>query len=166
MKLKYLFFIFLFAFTILTVSAEQLVLRGYVEKVPDAFFGTWRVVSQRIETNSPEIFQKKGLDLWNLSQDKNVINLSNPFSGASAQIEVQNVDKNRVEFTKKGKYGNKMLTDTVSISINGDNFSGSDSLKLETISDVDGSVIKTETAKYLITGERLAGQDVGNFEDK
>lgn len=148
-------------FISLGVGAEQVLLKGAVEKVPDSFFGTWRVVSQRIETNSPAIFQQKGVDLWNLSMENNVINLSNPFSGAAAQIEIQSVNNNKVEFTKKGKYGNKMLTDTVNISITGDNFTGVDTLLLETISDVDGSVRKTETAKYAIKGERLAGQSVG-----
>lgn len=148
-------------FISLGVSAEQILLKGFVEKVPDSFFGTWRVVSQRIETNSPAVFQQKGVDLWNLSMENNVINLSNPFSGAAAQIEIQSVNNNKVEFTKKGKYGNKMLTDTVNISITGDNFTGVNTLLLETISDVDGSVRKTETAKYAIKGERLAGQSVG-----
>lgn len=145
---------------ILGVNAEQ-VLKGYIQEVPDSFFGTWRVVSNRIETNSPVTFKQKGVDLWNLSQYDNVINLSNPFSGATAQIEVQNVTGNNVEFTKKGKYGNQMLTDTVRLSISGDNFVGDDSLKLETISDIDGSIMKTETAKYSIKGERIAGQSVG-----
>ena len=161
MKLKYLLFLILMCFISLGVSAEQILLKGFVEKVPDSFFGTWRVVSQRIETNSPAVFQQKGVDLWNLSMENNVINLSNPFSGAAAQIEIQSVNNNKVEFTKKGKYGNKMLTDTVNISITGDNFTGVNTLLLETISDVDGSVRKTETAKYEIKGERLAGQSVG-----
>lgn len=166
MKFKSIILALIFILVSLSVGAEQIVLKGYAQKMPDTFLGTWRVLSTRIETNSPATFGQKGVDLWNLSQDGNVINLSNPFSGASAQIEVQNVNKNTVEFTKKGKYGNKMLTDTVSISINGDNFSGCDSLKLEIISEVNGSIIKTETAKYSIKGERLAGQDVGKFEDR
>lgn len=160
MKFKYIL-LMLVCILSLSVSAQQVILQGFVEKVPDGFFGTWRVVSQRIETDSPAIFQQKGVDLWNLSLDNNVINLSNPFSGATAQIEVQKVNNNRVEFTKKGKYGNKMLTDTVNISIEGDNFTGIDTLLLETISDVDGSVRKTEMAKYSIKGERIAGQSVG-----
>ena len=47
-----------------------------------------------------------------------------------------------------------------SINIEGDNFSGTDEIKLETLSDVDGKVIKTQTAKYAIKGERISGQDV------
>lgn len=140
--------------------SSDMVLKGGVEKVPNGFFGSWRVKSVRISTDSPTIFKEKGLDLWNLSKDFDVIRLSNPFSGASAQITIQNVHNGNVEFVKSGKNGNKILTDKVSISIRGDRFEGYDALKLETISDVDGRVVKTETAKYLVTGERIAGQDV------
>ncbi len=145
----------------ISVAAEQSVLlKGGIEKVPNTFFGSWRVVSTRTATDSPVTFKQKGLDLWNLSQDNNVIKLNNPFSGASAEVKIQNVSNNRVEFTKNGKYGNKMLSDTVKITISGDKFTGVDIIKLETLSDVDGSIRKTETAKYEITGERISGQSI------
>lgn len=154
-----LLFVFPLFFTQYSYSSDM-VLKGGVKKVPNGFFGSWRVKSVRISTDAPAIFKEKGLDLWNLSKDFDVIRLSNPFSGASAQITIQNVHNGNVEFVKSGKNGNKILTDKVSISIKGDRFEGYDALKLETISDVDGRVVKTETAKYLVVGERIAGQDV------
>ena len=152
--------IFLFLMTLGCAFAGQTVLQGFVEKVPDTFFGSWRVSSARIETDSPISFKEKGVDLWNLSVENGVINLSNPFSGAVANIKVEEATANSVTFTKIGKYDNKILTDKVSITINGDNFSGTDELKLDTISDVDGSIRKTETAIYSIKGEKIAGQSV------
>ena len=140
--------------------ANQTVLKGFIEKVPDTFFGSWRVASYRVDTDSPISFKEKGVDLWNLSIENGVINLSNPFSGAMAEIKVEEASMNSVTFTKIGKYDNKILTDKVSITINGDNFSGTDELKLDTISDVDGSIRKTETAIYSIKGEKIAGQSV------
>ncbi len=106
--------------------SQNVVLKGFVQDVPESFFGTWRVVSKRIDTDSPAVFKEKGLDLWNLSQENDVIKLSNPFSGASAEINIQNSTKNKVEFTKIGRYDNKKLTDTVKLSINGDSFVGVD----------------------------------------
>lgn len=143
-----------------TVSFAQTVLQGFVEKIPDTFFGTWRVVSTRVDTNSPVYFKEKGVDLWNLSVDNGVIILSNPFSGASAEIKVEEASKNSVTFTKIGRYNNKILTDKVSITIDGDKFAGSDELKLDTISDIDGSIRKTETATYSVKGEKISGQSV------
>ena len=136
------------------------VLKGEVSHVPDAFFGSWRVVSERIETDSPVSFKEKGVDLWNLFLDNDVIKLCNPFSGATAEIQIKKSGLNHVVFSKQGKYNNKLLTDTVSINIKGDTFTGENTLKLETLSEVDGTVLKTESAKYSLSGERISGQSV------
>ena len=141
-------------------AEETQTLHGYVEEVPNEFFGTWRVSARRIETDNPARFKEKTTDLWNIIEYGNVIKLSNPFSGASAQINVTSSQGKRVEFSKTGKYDNQILTDTVSITIVGDTFTGFDTLKLDTLSEIDGSVRKSCTAQYKITGERIAGQSI------
>lgn len=143
-----------------TNASENKVLQGYIQKVPENFYGTWRVKAKRIETDSPETFKEKTIDLWNISQSGNVIKLCNPFSGAEAEIYINTATENSVEFTKTGKYNNKNLTDKVEISIEGNTFKGIDSLRLDTVSDVDKSIRKSVTAKYSIKGERLSGQNV------
>lgn len=140
--------------------ANQPILKGSVSAVPSAMYGLWRVVSTRIDTDSPITFKQKSLDLWNLSIENDVINLSNPFSGASAKVEINSVNGNTVIFTKSGKNGNKYLTDTVSITINGESFEGFDELKLETVSEINGNTMKTETAKYSLRGEKIAGESI------
>lgn len=136
------------------------VLKASVTMVPTSFFGTWRVSSKRLETDSPIVFKPNSLDLWNLSRTGNVITLSNPFNGANADITIDRVNNNYIVFTKNGRYGGKILTDTVEIKLNGDKFEGFDTLQLDTYSDVNGKIVKTETAKYLITGEKIAGQSI------
>lgn len=135
-------------------------LRASVSMVPTSFFGTWRVTSKLVETDSPVTFKQSGLDLWNLSRTNDVITLSNPFNGANAEITINSVNNNCVVFKKNGKYDNKILTDTVEIRLNGEEFKGFDYIRLDTRSDVNGKIIKTETAKYSITGEKIAGQSV------
>jgi hypothetical protein len=141
-------------------SQAQQPLQGYVQKVPENFFGSWRVIAKRIETDSPETFKEKTIDLWNISQSNDVIKLCNPFSGAEAELTIEKSANGKIEFTKRGKYNNKILTDSVIILIQGDTFTGIDTLRLDTISDVDNSIRKTATAKYSIKGERLSGQTV------
>lgn len=161
--LKICLILILFVISCLTYNNSansQTTLYGTVEKVPDGFFGTWRVISKLTETDSPETFQQKGVDIWNLYSEHDVIILSNPFSGANAKISIKNAGKTFIQFSKTGKYDGKTLTDKVSINIEGDNFTGVDEIKLETLSDVDGKVIKTQTAKYAIKGEKISGQDV------
>lgn len=150
----------LYCLSLQSVCAEQTVLKGFVEVVPDTFFGSWRVVSTRVDTDSPFSFKEKSVDLWNLSQAGDVIKLSNPFSGAVAEIKVEGASTNSVTFTKIGKYDDKVLTDKVIINIDNDKFIGTNNLKLDTISNFDGSIRKTETAIYKIRGEKIAGQSV------
>ena len=139
---------------------ETQTLQGYVQEVPGEFFGTWRVVAKRIETDCPARFKEKTTDLWNIIEYNSVIRLSNPFSGASAQINIKNSEGKRIEFSKTGKYDNQTLTDTVSITLDNDTFTGVDTLRLDTVSEIDGSIRKSCNAQYKITGERIAGQSI------
>jgi hypothetical protein len=122
--------------------------------IPRTFYGTWRVVSSKIDSDS-NIFKEKSLDIWNLSRTGNVISLCNPFNGAKAEITIERVEANDIVFTKTGNYGKKILTDKVELRIDNDSFTGINTIKLDTYSD--GKLIKTETATYKIRGEKIAG---------
>ena len=128
------------------------------EQIPKALFGTWRVESEIIDTDSPENFKKNNVDIWNLSKDSNVIKLSNPFSGATASITVDYACNNALRFTKQSNYDGKRLTDTVELYLDKETFSGVNTITLETLSDVDNSVIKTAKATYKLKGEKIAGE--------
>jgi hypothetical protein len=143
-----------------TSQTKATVLKGYVESVPPTFWGTWRVKSKLITSDNPVIFKQKSLDIWNISQEGDVIILNNPFSGARGEVTIKSVKNKTITFTKKGNYDNKILTDTVEITIEENYFGGVNRLILETVSDVDGKVLKTETAQYSITGERIGGQKI------
>ena len=130
------------------------------KQVPNGFMGTWRVSSKLLDNGGSSIFKLSGIDLWNLSRRGDVINLTNPFTGASASITVDYVDGSTIKFTKKGNYDNKILTDIVELNLAGDRFSGVNTLRLETLSDVDKSVIKTETARYSLVGEKISGESI------
>lgn len=155
-------FIFLLGLGFVPLNLYAEVLTGSVTAVPDSFFGTWRVVSKLVDTDSV-IFKENNLDLWNLSRLGDVITLCNPFNGAEANITVNSVNGSYIVFRKTGKYSGKDLTDVVEIKLNGDTFSGTDTLKLDTYSDVTGKIIKTETAKYSIKGEKISGE-VGSLK--
>ena len=154
--MKKVFRIFLILLLLIgVVKAENTVLTGSVSMVPKSFYGTWRVSSNLIDTDSDQIFKNFGIDLWNLSRNNDVIILTNPFNGAKAEIKIDRVEDNNVIFMKTGKYGNKVLTDIVEIKITQETFKGTDKLRLDTY--VDGKIMKTETATYSIKGERIAG---------
>ena len=101
------------------------------------------------------------VDVWNLSRSGDVINLNNPFTGASASVKLDYVDGNIIRFSKTGEYdGNKKLTDTVDLKLNGDTFTGVNYLTLETFSIHDKSLIKKDTAVYILKGEKISGTSI------
>lgn len=131
-----------------------------VDSVPNAVFGTWRVSAVLKDTDSRGTFREKSVDLWNLSRKNDVMNLNNPVTGASANLSVNEVRGSSVKFTKESVTDNKKLTDTVEINLSGDTFVGVNTIEFSTLSDIDGSVIKTEHAFYALTGEKISGASV------
>lgn len=132
-----------------------------IDTVPDAFYGSWRVFAKISKQSGDVNFRPQAVDFWNLSRQGNVINLNNPFTGADASVIVDYAEGNLIRFTKKGKYdGNKILTDTVDLKLSGDTFTGINSLTLETYSVRDNSLIKKDTAIYILKGEKISGVSI------
>ena len=156
-------FLLLFLCLIFPLCVHSAVLEAGVsiEDIPEALFGTWRVNAKLEKTNSYPTFKAQSIDFWNLIRTGDVLRLDNPFSGANAEISVRAVEGNVVVFSKKLPYdGNKVLTDTVTIRLDGDKFSGINTLVLESFSLVDNHLMKTETATYEIKGEKIAGESI------
>lgn len=132
-----------------------------IDEVPKALYGSWRISAKLDRTDAPGLFKPQSIDFWTLSRVAEVIKLENPFSGASAEISVETIEGNLVVFSKKLPYdGNKVLTDTVTLRLDKNNFSGVNSLKLESYSLLDNHLMKTQTATYIIKGEKIAGDNV------
>ena len=58
----------------ISLAEETKLLTAEISMVPNTFYGTWRVVSHKTESNS-ELFKEKSLDIWNLSRTGDVITL-------------------------------------------------------------------------------------------
>ena len=161
---KILSLLFVLSFSIATaIGAESYTLKSgisVIDKIPKTFYGTWRVSSQLVSTNAEETFKPKNVDLWNLSRTGDVITLNNPFSGAKASITVDKVEDKLIKFKKLGDYDSKKLTDIVQLNLEKESFSGTNTLIVETLSNVDNSVIKTERAVYKLTGEKISGSSI------
>lgn len=131
-----------------------------MREVPPALMGTWRVAAALKSTDSPTNFKKTSVDIWNLSRNNDVINLSNPFTGATASINVSYVNKSTIKFTKVGDYDNQKLTDCVEITLSGDKFVGVNTLTLVTYSRDGNAVLSTKTAIYALTGAKISGAGI------
>lgn len=160
-----LFLLFILLSVILSCQPAVLADEGIVlktgvslnEMVPDKFFGTWRIKSKLLETNASGVFKNDNVDLWNISKDNSVITLDNPFSGARASISIKEVNGNKIVFEKEGRYDNKLLSDRVELYLDGDSFNGYNYLRLNTVSEIDGRIMDSQTAKYSLYGDKISG---------
>ena len=143
------------------VQAETLHVGISADSVPNNFYGSWRVVGKVDKQSGTMNFRPQSVDFWNLSRRGDVINLNNPFTGASASVKLDYVEGNIIRFTKTGEYDyNKKLTDTVDLKLTGDTFTGVNYITLETFSAIDNSLIKKDTAIYLLKGEKISGSSI------
>lgn len=132
-----------------------------IDEVPDAIFGSWSVQAQIVDSSNYKRFKPKSSDLWNISRQGNVLNLSNPFTGASADVSINAAQGNVVSFTRKIHFDNhQVLIDVVTIRLNENTFSGINEIKLEQYSPVDNRLVKSDTARYEIKGDKISGENV------
>jgi hypothetical protein len=160
--MKRFFIIFLlFISSIISVNAVVLEAGVSIDEVPKALFGSWSVSAKMEDTNSPATFKAQGLDFWNLSRLGDTLSLDNPNSGANSSVSIKTVEGNLIVFSRKTNFDtNKVLTDTVTIRLGENEFSGINYLTLETFSLVDKHLMKTETARYVIKGEKVSGDNI------
>lgn len=155
-------FILILSFLFIQTSEATVLETGIsIDKVPQTIFGSWRVNAKLDRTNSYKTFKPQSIDFWNMTRVEDNLILDNPISGANSTVSVKTVEGNLVVFSKKTPYdNNKVLTDTVTIRLNKNDFSGINELKLESFSLIDNHLMKTETATYIIKGEKIAGESV------
>lgn len=150
--------IFLLWLPALRTSAEGMVLKAGVslsDKVPTGFFGSWKITSVMTYSNNPKIFNEISTDYWNLSKLGDVITLENPMSGAQASVTIEDVRGNQVKFTHVIKGRSATMTETPTLTLNGENFSGTDKIVVEKYKY--GEKISSDVVVYKITAEKLSG---------
>ena len=99
--------------------------------------------------------------MWNLRRSGNVIELRNPLTGAVAEIYLNDVNNNNITFTHTQKEKFITLTDTVSLKLNGNTFTGVNNLKLEVKKEENNRLItETKTATYQIKGTKVLGTSI------
>jgi len=137
---------------------KSVVLSGGVsdsKDLPTGFYGTWAVKSLTLETNNLDYEGAKGMNIWSLSRNGNVITLSNPQSGAIASITVNEVHGNKVKFTREKMTESYIESETPELLLEGMSFSGTDTLIIKHLRR--GEIYKTDVVKYKVDGLKLSG---------
>ena len=155
---KILFILLSLVCMVLPVKAQ--VIEGSIamsDKVPEEFFGSWKVVSVCTHSTNKEYFGSHSLDLWTLSRMGDVVRLSNPLSGAVADVSVSDVKGQTVKFEKRTNYPDEESIETPILTLQDDKFSGIDKIVIRTFKD--GKLIKEDYVEYKVKGTKISGID-------
>lgn len=129
------------------------------DRVPEGFFGSWKVVSIMSKTNVPQEFSKYSVDIWNLSKNNDVITLSNPVSGARASITVNDVKGDTVKFEKTTYEKDEKTIETPILTLEGnDNFYGIDRIEINTYNK--NGLVKTDFIEYKVKAVKISGDTI------
>ncbi len=137
------------------------VLKGSVvisKELPKDLYGTWSVFSTVIDTDIPDIFKKRGNDIWTLAKRNGIVTLSNPVTGAEASINVNEVRGNTATFTRKDVSKKYQRTETVTLTVDGTNFFGEDYLKTDYYSK--NKYLYSEFIRYKVNAVKLSGPPI------
>ncbi len=149
----------LFMFVYLCVNfACATVIEGNVtmtDKIPEEIYGSWRVEAVCTRTTNKEMFETGSVDIWTLNRNGETVTLSNPLSGARADININEVKGKTVKFVKKSYYPDEESVETPILTLQGDNFTGVDRINVKTYQN--GKLIREDYVEYQVRGTKISG---------
>ncbi|MCE3233960.1 MAG: hypothetical protein K0Q50_140 [Vampirovibrio sp.] len=122
--------------------------------LPPAMYGQWSVTGNLLQTNVPETYPVSN-NIWMLERVGDQVIISNPENGASASIDVKAAEGNTATFLKSNQVGRITISETVTITVDGDSFTGQNLSKREYFKD--GKPVKTQFALFRLSGVRIGG---------
>lgn len=137
------------------------VLQGGVsamDMLPDEFYGTWAVISTRIETNNEQLFKERTSDIWILQRVGDEITLTNPTTRATATISIDEVKDNKARFSRTSSNKYAQESESAEITINSDSFFGTDKLEMKKFS-TDNKLLENNIVKYKLEGKKISGRN-------
>ena len=158
-NMKKIIFLLLAIFMVSMNNAFSTVIQGGVmlsDTVPDELYGSWKVESVCTRTTDRNLFEFGSVDIWTLSRNGETVTLSNPISGARADIHINEVKGKTVKFEKKSYYPNEESTETPILILHGDNFTGIDKINIKTFEN--GKLIREDYVEYKVRGTKISGK--------
>jgi len=125
------------------------------DQIPKGFFGTWKITSKLKESSNKTMFNNITTDIWNLSKYGDVIILANPISGAEATLTINDVQNNQITFTHISKNKIGKMTETPNLTLNGENFYGTDKIIIEKFKN--GEKLSEDYVIYDIKAQKITG---------
>ena len=132
-----------------------------IESVPDGFYGTWKVVSVQVYSNNPFMFNSTSVDIWKLEKRNNNLILTNPESGATATVTLEEVKNNTIKFVRKSSSPYEKVVETPEITLSGENFFGTDTIVIK--KKKNDTFIGKEVVQFKVKGIKQSGASVNDL---
>jgi hypothetical protein len=124
--------------------------------LPPAMYGQWSVTGEILESNAPEQFNPKLSDIWILEREGDQIVISNPATGASANISVDKVEGDTATFHRMGQPDrNMVLEESPTITVRNDVMTGVMTNRKFKVKN--GTLIPVAYVKYQLEAQRIGG---------
>jgi hypothetical protein len=127
--------------------------------LPPDMYGQWSVTGDMLESNAPEQFSHKLSDIWILEREGDQVIVSNPATGASANISVDKVEGETATFHRMNRESRtQVLEEIPTITVHGDTMTG---IMLNRVSKFkNGTLIPISYVKYQLQAQRIGGARV------
>ena len=135
-----------------------------INSVPNGFYGTWKVVSVQVYSNNPFMFNSMSVDYWKLEKRNNYLTLTNPESGATATVTIEEVKDNTIKFVRKSDTPYEKVIETPEITLNGENFYGTDTIVINSYKN--DTLIDKNVVKFRVKGIKQSGASINDLISK
>ena len=123
--------------------------------LPPEMYGEWSVNATLIETNDPAFFPPSAHDIWILGESNGQVNISNPATGASASINVDEVKGKTATFHRMIVRNGQVFYEIPTITVDGDRLYGTTLHRYELVHN--NQVTRRIYAKFQLSAIRLGG---------
>jgi hypothetical protein len=132
--------------------------------LPPPMYGQWSVTATLLEGNS-SMFSPVVHDIWRLERVGDFVMISNPATGASATVTVDQVNGNTATFHREVHAKNgSILVETPTVTVNGTKLTGFTQIQMK--HDARVKLFSSEfTGKYQLEAEKMGGSRVRFGQD-
>ncbi len=135
-----------------------------LENVPQGFFGTWKVIAVQVYSNNPFLFNSMSVEFWKLEKRNNNLILTNPESGATAAVTLDEVNNNTIKFRRTSDTPFEKVEEIPEITLNGEIFFGTDTIVINKYKN--DTFIGKEMVQFKLKGIKQSGASVTELISK
>jgi hypothetical protein len=135
------------------------------QTLPNAMYGQWSMTATLLNASESDYFVPLIHDIWHLDQQGQHVVISNPITGASAAITVDQVEGTTASFHHVVSDSPKQqFSEHPTVRVNANSLSGI--TKTQVVWFKNGQITKRLTAEYRLEGQRIGGPSVRFGQDQ